>query len=462
MDLGRRIRAWLRRYRRRTAAKKLSVLREFVYLDEVSVYSLIASRLGPVAAEFTDSQRTTLQDEVASSTSAGIAVVRGSMNTRTSEVQVTGSQVLRKSLVQTTFKELYELEESSLAIRPIDEAVSPPSVASLSLDELLSSSETEAGWLVDLDTMRRGRLFDVEVELEADPVFKVNAVASALISITEGSSPELFGWTDLGALSQVQALDRVFEKLLVGLVPIRGRLVDYKIVHHKEREWLVHRRLLEQLEDQEIATRTAQVVGVAEHSLFWKDIRRVLFSGSKYRVLCRMTNNGVQDSWAPVKLAEVFSAVAPELGRTIDDAVRHAAQALSKSQPADRATEQRRVFFNNALKHYAEMLAEDHELGVDPQRAARIAAIADRYSSRMETLSRRREAFQAVTAALREHSEFQPNHVTEARFRAAALLDVGIGLDGQPSALGPPPTAPTICPPDKEGFLDSEFVAIYW
>jgi hypothetical protein len=46
-----------RQWRRRWAAKnEKGMLREFVYLDEVSVYSLIASRLGPIAAEFTDTQ----------------------------------------------------------------------------------------------------------------------------------------------------------------------------------------------------------------------------------------------------------------------------------------------------------------------------------------------------------------------------------------------------------------------
>src|SRR3569832_962441 len=107
-------RAWLRRTRRKRAAKRLkAMLREFVYLDEVSVYSLLASRLGPLATEFTDTERASLKIEA-------VGVGGGT------EV---GSQVLRKSTVQTSFKELYELEISSLAMRPVDQQSKVPTVS---------------------------------------------------------------------------------------------------------------------------------------------------------------------------------------------------------------------------------------------------------------------------------------------------------------------------------------------
>ena len=80
----------------------------------------------------------------------------------------------------------------------------------------------------------------------------------------------------------------------------------------REKEWLVHRRVLNQLsEDDTLQRRPVYIVGVAEQSLFWKDIRRVLFSGSRFRVLCRVAQDGIQESWTPVKLAHVLDAVLP-------------------------------------------------------------------------------------------------------------------------------------------------------
>lgn len=49
---------WYRRRRRQRAFRKHSDLREFIYLDDVSVFSLIASQLGPVATEFTNTEAT--------------------------------------------------------------------------------------------------------------------------------------------------------------------------------------------------------------------------------------------------------------------------------------------------------------------------------------------------------------------------------------------------------------------
>ena len=52
-----RVRDWLRRPRRRPVTPSSDgLLREFVYLDEVSVYSILASRKGAIPIEFTENQ----------------------------------------------------------------------------------------------------------------------------------------------------------------------------------------------------------------------------------------------------------------------------------------------------------------------------------------------------------------------------------------------------------------------
>jgi hypothetical protein len=55
------------------------------------------------------------------------------------------------------------------------------------------------------------------------------------------------------------------------------------------------------------------VVALAEAPLFWKDIRRVLFSGSRYSLLCRIGRDGLHDDWTPVKLVDVVRGFAPEV-----------------------------------------------------------------------------------------------------------------------------------------------------
>ena len=84
MNLIIRLRVWFRQWRRKRASKgQKTPLREFVYLDEVSVYSLNASRLGSIAAEFTETQTVSLRDEIGSSLGASLGAAKADQpNTR--------------------------------------------------------------------------------------------------------------------------------------------------------------------------------------------------------------------------------------------------------------------------------------------------------------------------------------------------------------------------------------------
>ncbi len=72
-------------------------LRESVYLDDVSVYSLTASRLGSIATEFTDTETSTLGGEVESWLEGFGGFAKGSVRAKSSSSRVQSSQVLRKS-----------------------------------------------------------------------------------------------------------------------------------------------------------------------------------------------------------------------------------------------------------------------------------------------------------------------------------------------------------------------------
>jgi hypothetical protein len=305
MNLFTRLRVWLRRWRWKQEFESQNdvPLREFVYLDEVSVYSLMASRHGPIPAEFTDTQSVSSQEEIGSSLGASSVIAKAEFNSRMSTSQTQGSQVLRRSTVQTTFKTLYEqeLKSDSLAMRPISEDMEPPEI--VSLDDLIAKREEleSRGWIVDPVKLMRGQLFEVEVRLEAEAIFQFSAVVSAVLEIVQ-DDPETFGIDRDETFDQVSAVNRVLEKLLVGLVPVRGHAEDYEVVELGGQEWIVHRRLLNVLAGtNSLTTSPLYVVGVAERSLFWKDIRRVLFSSARFRVLCRMGQDNLQKrlSWFP-------------------------------------------------------------------------------------------------------------------------------------------------------------------
>ena len=116
------------------------------------------------------------------------------------------------------------------------------------------------------------------------------------------------------------------------------------------REWIVHCGILNQLATTgSLTIYPLYVVGVAEHSLFWKDIRRVLFSDARFRVLCRVAQGGLQNSWSPVKLAHVLRSVAPDLADRIDALGSGALAALVETSKPDRSTERKQQVMREAL-----------------------------------------------------------------------------------------------------------------
>jgi len=463
LSLLSRIRGWRRQQRRKRASKREKApLREFVYLDEISVYSLIASRLGPVATEFTQTEASSLQGEAGGSIGAGVTGLgKGEVSARVAASQTHGSQVLRKSIVQTTFKELYELESDSLAMRPMSEKHGSPIMRGLS--DLEAASETLAGdgWLIDPQSLARGRLLEIEVELEAEPIFRVSTVLSSFLEIFD-ENPELFGANAYDEFIQAKSIEPILAKLLVGLVPIRGRALDYEVTALGGKEWIIHRKLLEKLLATEgPPTHPLYLVGVAEQSLFWKDIRRILFSNARFRALCRMEQDGLQDSWSPIKLAQVLRSVAPDVADQINAVGSGALEAVSKITASAPIAEQKKRLMHDALVTYAHLLAEHYGHSVAPADLSDVGLPSEQHCSSYGNLKERREAFNAIAKFVLESYDLERDPLVIAQYRAVALGDAGLDRLGQPTALMSS-DAPSPHPQPDERFLDSEFIAIYW
>ena len=130
-------------------------------------------------------------------------------------------------------------------------------------------------------------------------------------------------------------MNAVLNKLVGDLVPVRGRAIEYVTVKAADQDWVVHRQALRQLQQRfATASRALDVVAVAEASLFWKDIRRVLFAGSRYSLLCRIGRDGLHDNWTPIKLVDVVREFVPEMAEQIGAAGQNLLAAASSGSAA--------------------------------------------------------------------------------------------------------------------------------
>lgn len=317
-----RIKSWWRRRsrerRRKQAAEenRHEPLREFVYLDEVSVFSLLASRIGALATDFTESESSSLSSEVRFGVGAIAPVAKANVSSSLKGNETSGTQVMRKSTVQSTFRELYGYVRHSFVLGPPTEDVRPPSVDRPGdvAREALKGSQ----WALDASALLRGQLLEVEVELDADESFQVSTIFSTMLEFVE-ELPQVANALDREALADVVGGTRLLQKLLAGLVPLRGHVNGYSSVEVDGTEFIVHDALRDGVPGLKDRARPLYVVGVAEENLFWRDIRRVLFSGSRYRMLCRVARDGVHGEWTPVKLLDVLGSAVPPLRGLVDE-----------------------------------------------------------------------------------------------------------------------------------------------
>ena len=421
-------------------------MREFVYLDEVSVYSLLASRLGPLAAEFTDTQTRSLSNESAAGLSGQVWGVGGEASTRTVESQGASSQVLRKSTIQASFKEFFDIESERVRLKAAREPTGLPSFRSWEeVVNFASSAQNQVQQFVwRPGELARGETIECEVSIKTDPIYRFTTIFSSMADIIQ-DSPEFFPQFPPAVFAQAAGMNRIVDKLLVGLIPLRATALDFVSVTDGFDEYVVDRRAVAD----GISGCQAiplELVGVTERTLYWKDISRVLFSNQSFRLMARVSVAGLQHEWKAIKLADLLSEAVPTLARDMQASSQQVISALSGGAP------QTEPVLARAVVDYAERLAERTGQCLLPATSTMVAALAAGFGAGDdETVEFRRSAFGAVTALVCPPGVQlpPPEELAERRWQALALAERAAPVQDGPQAT-----------PAVERLLEVEFVAI--
>lgn len=425
-------------------------LREFVYIDDVSVQSLLASRTGAIATDYTDTDTsgTKRTREANAGLKQGPVNVGGKANRE--ESAGTSAQVVRKSNEQARFKQLLDAELEGLLLRATPPVSTPSDGDAQVVPSFAQMREQHPGHVVAEADIGRGDLFELDIELEAEPIYGVSAAISSLIALFE-QTPEMVPEEDRDNIRQASAVAKMLDQLLGGLVPVRGRAVDYSVLRHGDGDYVIHNSLVAQLpEDERTALQPLVVVGVAERDLFWKDIRRVLFAGHRYTVLARVAVDALPSSWQPIKLIDLVKQVSPELADMLGGASTEVLAFLGDTTELAR-TDSARTQSQRALDQYRDLLAE--EVGIERAEAERRCqdlAGADAPADREAF----RDTARDVTALLVPETEDAPTPE-----RLSTLRDQAWRKSLEPEE---PKRERAAAPAAAERYLNAEFVAIYW
>lgn len=438
-------------------------LREFVYLDEVSVYSILASRTGAIATEFSEEQESIRSSELGGSIGVGVAATSAGFDSKLQATQMQASQVLRKAIVQTSFKELYEMEHGSLGLTPISNSTTSPLQIS-SMADLENGAQANGNpWIIDPRNLRRGDLIEVEVELETDPIYRMVSIIATFQELIEDNE-FLFGNAVSALLPQMRSIAQVLERLLVGLVPIRGRLIDYRWAKISGQEKLIHRRLLEQLPASvKLKPYPAIVVGVAQRDLFWKDIRRILFSKAHYTVFCRLAVGGLAETWHPVKLADVLAGITPEIDNSIKQFSDNASQALTGvTADSEESSNQPELLAHELIECFADLLVKHHGRETTPRMLAHVFAGIPAGHDWLNSVAAQRTVLHDVTQRIDNCFNVETSRKDAHDLRETARREVGMALATPTDASSRKELDGTNGSIVEERFLDAEIIAIYW
>lgn len=464
---------WSWRRWRAAGQNRHTPLREFVYLDEVSVYSLIASRLGPIAAEFTNTQTESLQNQSGISARLGTTgVASAGADNRQISTNSQESQVVRRSMIQTTFREFREYEKERFALSlpesKVDETPNEVMPNITRWDDVLGNEEVlkRHRLLFDEEALGRGALVEVKVALKTHASFQFTAVFEALAGII-AERPDFFG-TNADEIEDAMFFKRMVDRLLVGLIPLRGVAVDYAVVTLSGRRYIVHRDLYEKLAGVEpdvghkVRPVPLHVVGVAEEALFWKDIKRVLFSQAEFLVMCRTSRTGLQDekSWSPMKLGQVIGSVVPELESKINEL---SLESIFNGTGTENWAQNEDLAARTALMEYATSLLDDNGCSLGASEVGELYALVAERSGEFGTAEQKFYGFKAIEKYLAgRFDEIEIDGDEELGRRETALANAGLSYRGNGLPSKVVESNGEVGPEARALILDTEFIAIYW
>lgn len=421
----------------------LKPLREFVYLDEVSLRSLLVSQRDTIPEQVTRAISVAEEAELSAKVSADGVVAKGEVGSRYQTTNSNSVQSSRKAIVQTLFNEFHDEARVQYALS--DRLRDQVPVASL--DDIAKLANEYARAATDLS---RGSLVEMAVSLDVEPAFKLGTMMNEFAGMVR-EFPDVAGPEGMSILHQTEPITKVLDRLLAGLIPIRGTVTNFCVIAISGVEYVVHRDLIRNFD---ISSRPLTIVGVTEHVGYWKDIRRVLFSGGEFTILCRVGRTGVQASWTPVKLADLFSQVAPDL---VDQMSTLGSEGMAAVTAADSP---RSEAIRRALSFYVDELGEHYESEFIPLTTSELDDIVEANGD-MASPAAQRQAFSAVRALLQEKNlglSVGDTQDLQARQQARELAALSVIPGQEPAAVRTEQPATSA----DERLLDVEVIAIYW
>jgi hypothetical protein len=412
-------------------------LKEFVYLDEAALISLLSSTTGGITQQQTTSQKQRISSSITGSLGPIGASVGGE------EVQST--ETVQKYVIQSNFKELYEIRKKNLAIS--DHAELQPNVDAIAVEDT-DFEFLQQEYSPETQTISRGRLIEVDATLRSSEIYEYFQVFDAFEDIVESFSTEEEFQQQLReegvSTDEIAMILDLMDILMAGLVPIECKFSNYAVCGDNNnvivnKEWASGR---------DVESEDLYLSGFIDEENLWQEPSRVLFSENEFTVYARLDSPSPGKDWSPLKLVDILNSVFPDAAQEIENL------PSSFSDPDSSGNDS--SDFENTVREYLETL-ESQADGTFPDGAVddtigslEDPIVVDSYGEKEDTLQ---EAEEALENQLPDHD--LDHYLQNIPRKRSEFLEEQSNEAGD---LGRPPNTQE----DDKIYLETNFIAIYW
>lgn len=314
-------------------------LREFVYIDQRSVRSLLASTdSGRVAAEQTDRESNINTSEHQANAGAGAGPVNvGAGVRRLSQQGRETENVYSFDLIQSKFTRLYEHEKITPKI-------------SLEADGAYELRDS-----LELSELDRGTVLELRGTIQLHPLYRVYRA----IEYIDTAAPE----ESIVAEGDLQVIEESLEDKIPVEIEVEGLSLDGDRGIRVDSEGDAF-----------------NVVALLDETELWTEAIQTLASSKQFRVFCRV--EAVRSNWYPMKLIRVLESISADLAEKYNTELEGELQAAMDAFEASvEASSETSGVDEQTVRDYAEFLAEKANTSVDDDQIDEVAENAlDAYS----------------------------------------------------------------------------------
>jgi hypothetical protein len=415
----------------------------------VSVDSLVQSVRTGTLDQYTETRNDEFQTEIEANIGVSNLVTSAGLKSRMQSMISDGSQALRRVGIQARFGELHKIVWARRVMRPADDEAIPTLSDVEGLRALSDGPSGNPIWAMPASALTRGGVIEVDVELGSEPLFHMVEAMHQFLDLWP-ENPQEVGLQELPDLGQAQAMSQMVSTMLGGLVPVRSRALHFEVATIDGEAWLVHPAVVDQLPPESVAhRRPLNVVGAATQEKFWKDRRRVVFAGARYRVLARLVLDGVVDGWSPVKMVDTFKDFAPGFSEGLDAATRQGEALLRGKDPSVPVLDSTGLDARQVIERFTEELTTRFDSSVTTDELI-TAGLLPADGARVQSLEAARPLLDRVTA-----------HVTGVvgQLDQQDLSDARLAAYQQVRDAASPTSDTKV---EAPALVEVEFVAIYW